>query len=235
MEKLQQLPVHVGIIMDGNRRWAKKRLLPAKAGHTAGAKVFKKIAKYCNNIGLQHLTVYAFSTENWNRTAEEVSALMALFKQYLENTLADFENENMKIKFLGDTSKFSPDIQKLITEIQDGSKDNAGMTLNIAMSYGGRDEIVHASKLLIEDIEHGRLQKEDISERIFGSKLYTENQPDVDLIIRTGGEYRLSNFLLWQAAYAELIVTDKFWPDFKPEDFDTAISEYFSRSKRFGK
>ncbi len=235
MEKLQQLPTHIGIIMDGNRRWAKKHLLPTNAGHTSGAKVFKKIAKYCNKIGLKHLTVYAFSTENWQRAADEVSALMALFKQYLESTLADFENENMKIKFLGDTSKFSPDIQKLVSEIQDGSKNNSGMALNIAMNYGSKDEIIHTAKLLIDDIERGRLQKKDISEKIFQSKLYTENQPDVDLIIRTGGEYRLSNFLLWQAAYAELVVTDKLWPDFKPKDFDAIISEYFSRSKRFGR
>ncbi len=230
----RKLPLHIGIIMDGNGRWAKKRGLPRSAGHKVGASNFRTITKYCSNIGIKYLTVYAFSTENWKRSTEEVNFLMNLFEEYLKEALEDFQDENIKINFLGDTSSFSAKIQELIKEVKDASAKNDGMVLNIAMNYGSRDEITYAAKQIASDVKNGIIEISDINEDLFASKLYTANQPDPDLIIRPSGEYRLSNFLLWQSAYAELVVMDVLWPDFKEKDLERALDEYSSRNRRFG-
>ena len=230
----RKLPLHIGIIMDGNGRWAKKRGLPRSAGHKVGASNFRTITKYCSNIGIKYLTVYAFSTENWKRSTEEVNFLMNLFEEYLKEALEDFQDENIKINFLGDTSSFSAKIQELIKEVKDASAKNDGMVLNIAMNYGSRDEITYAAKQIASDVKNGIIEVSDINEDLFASKLYTSNQPDPDLIIRPSGEYRLSNFLLWQSAYAELVVMDVLWPDFKEKDLERALDEYSSRNRRFG-
>ena len=228
------LPKHIGIIMDGNGRWAKKRGLPRSAGHTVGAAVFKTITRYCSSIGIQYLTVYAFSTENWKRPQDEVGAIMKLFGQYLEDALRDFLNENIIVRFIGDTSAFSPQLQKLIVETEMVSENRTGMVLNIAMNYGGRAEITHAVKLLAEEVKLGSLKLEDIDEDAVSQKMYTTGQPNPDLIIRPSGENRISNFLLWQSAYAEYIFMDVLWPDFKPKDLDRALDEYANRNRRFG-
>lgn len=227
-------PVHLGIIMDGNGRWAKKRGLPRKLGHRAGAKTFRTITKYCSDIGIKYLTVFAFSTENWSRPYDEVNALMILFRQYLNEALSDFKDENIKINFLGGNEKFSPDIRNLIHEVEKSSKNNSGMVLNIAMNYGGRDEIINAVKLMSKKILEKKLSISDISEQTFSKFLYTVDQPDVDLVIRTSGEFRTSNFLIWQSAYAEYIIEDKLWPDFKTDDIDRILKLYSERNRRFG-
>ncbi len=228
------LPKHIGIIMDGNGRWAKKRGLPRSAGHTVGASVFKTITRYCSSIGIQYLTIYAFSTENWKRPQDEVGALIKLFKQYLEDALRDFLNENIKVRFIGDTTAFPSELQNLIAETEEVSVNRTGMVLNIAMNYGGRAEIARAVKLLIQDVKDGVLEPDQIDEDSIAQKLYTAGQPNPDLIIRPSGENRISNFLLWQSAYAEYIVMDILWPDFKPRDLDRALDEYASRNRRFG-
>jgi len=228
------LPKHIGIIMDGNGRWAKKRGLPRSAGHTVGAAVFKTITRYCSSIGIQYLTVYAFSTENWKRPQDEVGAIMKLFGQYLEDALRDFLNENIVVRFIGDTSAFSPQLQKLISETKKVSENRTGMVLNIAMNYGGRAEITRAAKQLAEEVKNGTLELEKIDEDAIAQKLYTAGQPNPDLIIRPSGENRISNFLLWQSAYAEYIFMDVLWPDFKPKDLDRALNEYANRNRRFG-
>lgn len=228
------IPTHLAIIMDGNGRWAKKRGLPRTAGHTVGASNFRTITKYCSKIGIKYLTVYAFSTENWKRPKDEVSALMKLFKEYLEEALTDFMDENIKVIFLGNKKAFSNEIQDLINKVEKESSVKNGMTLNIAMNYGGRDEIVRASKLLASDVQKGIIDIEDITEELFSSKLYTKDQPDPDLIIRPSGEHRISNFLLWQSAYSEYVIMNILWPDFKTEDLESALDEYALRNRRFG-
>ena len=228
------LPVHIGIIMDGNGRWAKNRGLPRTAGHTAGAATFKTITRYAASIGIKYLTVYAFSTENWSRPQTEVGALMKLFKSYLEEALTDFLNENIKVRFLGDTTKFNPELQKLIHDVEDVSSSKTGMVLNLAMNYGGRDDIVYSVRQLAEKVKSGELEPSAIDEAMIGSHLYTEGQPDPDLIIRPSGEQRLSNFMIWQAAYSEFVYLDVLWPDFKKEDLDNCIRIYNERNRRFG-
>ena len=228
------IPTHLAIIMDGNGRWAKKRGLPRTAGHTVGASNFRTITKYCSKIGIKYLTVYAFSTENWKRPKDEVSALMKLFKEYLEEALTDFMDENIKVIFLGNKKAFSNEIQDLIDKVEKESSVKNGMTLNIAMNYGGRDEIVRASKLLASDVQKGIIDIEDITEELFSSKLYTKDQPDPDLIIRPSGEHRISNFLLWQSAYSEYVIMNILWPDFKVENLESALDEYTLRNRRFG-
>ncbi len=230
----QKLPVHLGIIMDGNGRWAKKRGLPRSAGHAAGAQNFRKITRYCSQIGIRYLTVYAFSTENWTRPQEEVSALMRLFRQYLEEALRDFRDDDIVVRFLGDVSAFSAPLRELITETQELSANRSGMVLNIAMNYGGRAELTHAFQVLARRVQEGSLRPEDITEERISSALYTAGQPDPDLIIRPSGEHRTSNFLLWQSAYAEYVIMDILWPDFRPADLDAALREYANRSRRFG-
>lgn len=228
------LPRHVGIIMDGNGRWAKKRGLPRTAGHAAGAAVFKNIVRYSSSIGIQYLTIYAFSTENWKRPAEEVGALIRLFKQYLQDALRDFLNENVKVRFIGDTSVFPPDLQNLIAETTEVSQNRTGMVLNIALNYGGRAEIVHSVRTLAQEVSQGKLKPEEVNEAAIERYLYTAGQPDPDLIIRPSGENRTSNFLLWQSAYSEYLVMDILWPDFKPKNLDWALEEYAKRNRRFG-
>ncbi len=228
------LPRHLGIIMDGNGRWAQKRGLPRSAGHTAGAAVFKTITRYCSSIGIEYLTVYAFSTENWKRPQDEVGALFRLFQQYLEDALRDFLNENIKVKFMGDTTSFPEKLQKLIRDTTEVSKNRTGMVLNIALNYGGRSEITRAVKLLAEEIKEGKLTPEQIDDQSIEQKLYSAGQPDPDLIIRPSGENRVSNFLLWQSAYSEYMVLDILWPDFKSKDLDRILEEYANRNRRFG-
>lgn len=223
------LPTHIAIIMDGNGRWAKKRSLPRTAGHVAGSKNFKDIARYCNKIGLKYLTVYAFSTENWKRPKEEVDNIMKIFKEYLEDA-KNFKDENIKVRFIGERSVLSEDIQRLMKESEDASRDATGLQLNIAINYGGRDEIVHAVKNIIND----KIGADDITEELISNNLYTAGQPDPDFIIRPSGEYRLSNYLIWQAAYSEYWFSDILWPDFKPKDLDKAIDDYNMRNRRFG-
>ncbi len=228
------LPEHIGIIMDGNGRWAKKRGLPRTAGHTAGAQTFRRIARYCSDIGIKHLTVYAFSTENWKRPKEEVDAIMKLFKEYMLEAISDFQDDSIVVKFIGDRSVFSDEMLELIERNENDSKDRDGMVLNIAMNYGGRDEIVHAVKNIATDIKDGKLNVDDIDAQLISDSIYTSGQPDPDLIIRPSGEYRTSNFLLWQSAYAEYCIMDVLWPDFKSEDLDKALIEYAKRNRRFG-
>ena len=228
------LPRHIGIIMDGNGRWAKKRGLPRSAGHAAGAKVFKTIVRYCSRIGIEYLTVYAFSTENWKRPHDEVLTLMGLFKEYLRDALTNFLDENVKVCFLGDTSVFDPQLKELIEDTTRVSEKRTGMVLNIALNYGGRAEIVRAVQLLAEDAQKGLIRPEDISDESIASRLYTAGQPDPDLIIRPSGEKRLSNFMLWQSAYAEYLAMDILWPDFTTKDLEHALDIYAARNRRFG-
>lgn len=230
----QKLPAHIGIIMDGNGRWAKKRALPRSMGHSAGAQTFRKIARYASDIGIKHLTVYAFSTENWRRPQEEVDALMKLFEEYLNEALRDFKDDTIVVKFLGDRTAFSPKLQALINENEEESKDREGMVLNIAMNYGGRDELVTATKKIAERVSKGELSLDDINAELISDSIYTAGQPDPDLIIRPSGEFRISNFLLWQSAYAEYFISDKLWPDFTTDDLDKAIAEFSTRNRRYG-
>ena len=228
------LPSHIGIIMDGNGRWAKKRGLPRKAGHRQGAKTFRTITRYCSDIGIKYLTVYAFSTENWKRPQEEVDALMSLFKSYLNEALEDFKDDSIVVKFIDDKSGFNDELRELMIENEESSKDRDGMVLNIAMNYGSRDEIVRAVRNISEDVRNGKISSDDITENLFSNYLYTAGQPDPDLIIRPSGEYRISNFMLWQAAYTEFVIMNKLWPDFEKSDLDEAINIYSQRNRRFG-
>lgn len=229
------LPEHIGIIMDGNGRWAKKRGMPRMEGHRAGAKNFRVITRYCNRIGVKVLTVYAFSTENWRRPTEEVDALMKLFYDYLVEALRDFREENIRTRFIGDVSAFSPRLQQLIAEAEELSADKTGLVLNIAMNYGGRAELATAIRSIAADAAEGKISPEQIDEAMVDSRLYTAGQPDPDLIIRPSGEYRTSNFLLWQSAYSEYVFMDDIlWPDFTTDDLERAIDIYSARNRRYG-
>ena len=228
------LPAHVGIIMDGNGRWAKKRLQPRTLGHRAGAQNFRTITRYASKLGIKYLTVYAFSTENWSRPAEEVGALLRLFKDYLEEALRDFMEENIRVRFIGDVSAFPQELRKLIAEVEEASAPKTGMVLNLAMNYGGRAEILRGARAFAQEVLAGLCQPEDLTEERFDRYLYTAGQPAPDLIIRPSGEQRVSNFLLWQCAYAEFVYFDILWPDFKPQDLDRALEIYRSRQRRFG-
>lgn len=228
------IPEHVGIIMDGNGRWAKKRGMPRSVGHKYGAENFRKITRYISKTGVKILTLYAFSTENWKRPMEEVNALMKLFYQYLVDSLTDFREDDIKVVFIGDRSAFNPKLIELINETEEVAKDRKGMLLNIAMNYGSRDEILRAVKSLCSDVKDNKINIDDITCDDIASRLYTGGEPDPDLIIRTGGENRLSNFMLYQAAYSEFYSTDTLWPDFKADDFDKAIIEFNKRNRRYG-
>ncbi|MBQ6412112.1 MAG: isoprenyl transferase [Ruminococcus sp.] len=229
-----QLPEHIGIIMDGNGRWAKKRGLPRSAGHTAGAQTFRKIARYCSDIGIKYLTVYAFSTENWRRPSDEVDALMRLFKDYLQEAIRDFKDDSIVLRFLGDRSAFSPELLSLMNENEEESRERDGMVLNIAMNYGGRAELVTAIRDMANEVKDGSLDPAAITEELVSQHLYTKGQPDPDLIIRPSGENRTSNFLLWQSAYAEYVIMDVLWPDFTQDDLNRALIEFAKRNRRFG-
>lgn len=234
MAEFENLPLHIGIIMDGNGRWAKKRGLPRKMGHRAGAEAFKKIATYANKIGIRYMTMYVFSTENWKRPKDEVDAIIGLLRNYLVE-VDNYRDQNFRIRFLGDLSAFDADIQQKMEEIRSESANNTGLTLNLAINYGGRDEIVHAARKLAEQVKAGVLQPEQITEASITENLYAGDEPDVDLIIRPSGEYRLSNFLIWQSAYAEYVFMDEIlWPDFKPAHLDQALLAYQKRNRRFG-
>jgi len=233
MENNITIPKHIGIIMDGNGRWAKKRMLPRNMGHKKGAEVFQDITRYCNELGLESVTFYAFSTENWKRPAEEVNGIMSLLKEYLIKAF-DYEKENNRVVFLGDKSAFSGELLELMLDIEEKTKDRTGMTLNIALNYGARNEIVSATKSIAEKVKNGQLAVDDITEDVFSDHLYTKGQPDPDFILRPSGEKRISNFLLWQIAYSEFVYMDVLWPDFTRKDLDEAIIEFNRRNRRFG-
>lgn len=233
MENNITIPKHIGIIMDGNGRWAKKRLLPRNMGHKKGAEVFQDITRYCNQLGLEAVTFYAFSTENWKRPQEEVDGIMRLFKQYLIEAF-DYEKENNKVVFLGDKSAFNDELRNLMLEIEEKTADRTGMILNIAINYGSRSEIVNACRQIAQQVKDGNMDVSDIDEQVFSDYLYTKKQPDPDFILRPSGEKRISNFLLWQCAYSEFVYMDVLWPDFTRKDLDRAIEEFNRRNRRFG-
>lgn len=227
-------PEHIAIIMDGNRRWARKQNLAVKGGHKRGAETLEKIAKYCNKIGIKYLTVYAFSTENWKRSKEEVGALMLLLKNYLSDFSKRADTENIKIKVLGDISPLDKGLQKSIEKAIERTKANTGLTLNIAFNYGGRDEITRAVKAIATKVKNNEINIDDIDEQLISDNLYTKNQPDPDLLIRTSGEIRTSNFLPWQLAYTEFCFVEKYWPDFEEGDLLETIHIYQKRNRKFG-
>ncbi len=231
---MERLPRHIAIIMDGNGRWAKRRHVPRSAGHAAGAETLRQIATCVKDLGIPYLTVYAFSTENWKRSKEEVDAIMGLLKNYLQETLRDMEKNRFHMTFLGDLAPLDPELRALCVQVEEVSSVYSDRQMNICFNYGGRDEIIHAAKAFAADCVAGRADPERLTEQEFAGYLYTKDIPDPDLIIRPSGEQRLSNFLLWQAAYAELYYTDIFWPDFKKRDLLEAIRTYQLRSRRFG-
>ncbi len=228
-----KLPDHVGFIMDGNGRWAKKRGLPRSFGHREGAKQFKKIVRYCKDIGLKNISFYAFSTENWQRPAEEVNTIMELFRDYIVD-VRNFLSENTRMIFLGDKSAFDEDLQEKMIKLEEDTAKYDEMTLMMAVNYGGRDEITHAARILADKAAKGEIKPEDITEQSISDNLYTAGFPDVDLLIRPSGEQRISNYLIWQCAYAEFYYTDVLWPDFTPDELDKALAEYARRNRRFG-
>ena len=230
----KNLPKHIAIIMDGNRRWAKKRGKPASFGHKEGAKTLEKIVRYCNKIGIGYITVYAFSTENWKRTQEEVSALMSLFQSYLDDYSKRADSENIKVKIIGKRDGLSERMKKSIDKCMERTKNNTGITFNIALNYGGRDELLSAIKNIAEQVKEKNIKIEDITEKMISENLYTKGQPDPDLLIRTSGELRLSNFLPWQSVYTEFMFIEKNWPEFTEEDIDEAIKVYQKRNRKFG-
>ena len=232
-ENKQPVPRHIAIIMDGNGRWAKNRGLPRTAGHAAGAESFRKIANYCRTLGVEYLTVYAFSTENWKRSADEVSGIMRLLGNYLKEALRDMEKNRVRFCFFGDLSRLSPKLQKLCEEAQNKSSDY-DVQVNFCLNYGGRDELVRAARLFAQDVSEGKRQPEELTEEMLSSYLYSKDVPDPELIIRPSGELRTSNFLLWQSAYSEYVFMNVLWPDFGPEDLDEAITQYNRRNRRFG-
>ena len=229
---MDRLPRHIAIIMDGNGRWAKKRGLPRTAGHAVGAETFRRVATHCKDLGVEYLSVYAFSTENWKRPKEEVDAIMGILETYLHEAIETMERDRVKMKFFGDISVLSPKLQDLIAETEQISDTFDGVQVNMCVNYGGRSEIIRAAELWAKDRDAG--DTEELTEEKFGSYLYSAGVPDPDLIIRPSGEYRLSNFLMWQSAYSELYFTDVLWPDFDERELDKAIIEYQQRDRRYG-
>ena len=227
-------PRHIAIIMDGNGRWAKKRGLPRTAGHAAGAEAFRRIANYCRTLGVEYLTVYAFSTENWKRSEDEVSSIMKLLGNYLREALRDMEKNHVRFRFFGDLSRLSPELQQLCLDAQDRSAGFGDVQVNFCLNYGGRDELVKASQAFARDVSAGKYTPEDLTEDLLSKYLYSVGVPDPELIIRPSGEMRTSNFLLWQSAYSEYVFLNVLWPDFGPDDLDEAIREYHRRNRRFG-
>ena len=230
----ENIPKHIAIIMDGNRRWAKSKGLPSAIGHKKGAETLEKIVRHANKIGIKYITVYAFSTENWKRAEEEVKALMLLFQNYIDKYSKIADTENIKVNFLGDFSAFTEKLQKGIQDCMNNTKNNTGTVFSIAMNYGGRNEILNAVKQIAKEVKEEKIEIDDISERTISEHLYTKNIPDPDLLIRTSGEMRTSNFLPWQLVYSEFLFVDKFWPDFNEDDLDNAILEYQKRNRKFG-
>ena len=227
-------PVHIAIIMDGNRRWAKKKMLPVKLGHKQGAETLKKIVRYANKIGLKYISVYAFSTENWKRSEEEVNDLMFLLESYLDDFAKEADTENIVIKVIGRREELSERLLDKIDKTVERTKDNTGTVFSIALNYGGRDEIVHSVKEISKKVLDGTVKVEDIDEKMISENLYTNYMPDPDLLIRTSGEIRTSNFMPWQIVYSEYLFVEKLWPDFEESDLDDAIKEYQKRNRKFG-
>ena len=230
----RSLPNHIGIIMDGNGRWAKNHNRPRTYGHSQGSAKFREITRYCDSIGLKYLTVYAFSTENWRRPQSEVAAIMKIFKEYMEEALSDFTNENIVIRFIGDRSPLAPELVDLMNRCEQATKDKTGLVCNIAVNYGGRQEIVFAAQRIAQKCLDGLISPSDITEDMISSHTYTAGQNDPDLIIRPSGEKRISNFLIWQSAYTEYYFDDILWPDYTVEALEEAISEFNKRNRRFG-
>ena len=228
------LPVHVAIIMDGNRRWAKQRELDIKVGHKEGAKTLEKIVRYAKKVGIKYITVYAFSTENWKRSEDEVGALMLLLQAYLDSYAKRADTEGIKVKVLGDISALPKGMQSTIGKLEERTKDNTDINFNIALNYGGRDEIVKAVRKIAEKVKEDEIKIEDINEEIISNNLYTSGMPDPDVVVRTSGEMRTSNFLPWQIVYSEFIFVEKNWPDFNEEDLDKVIEIYQKRNRKFG-
>ncbi len=226
-------PRHIAIIMDGNGRWARKRGLPRTAGHSAGAEAFRRIANYCRTLGVEYLTVYAFSTENWKRSQEEVGGIMLLLRRYLEEAIRDMTKNRVRFRFFGDLSRLSPQLQKLCYDAENQSAEY-DVQVNFCLNYGGRDEIVRAARAFAAQVAEGKRKPEELTEELFSSYLYSAGVPDPELIIRPSGELRTSNFLPWQSAYSEYVFMDVLWPDFGPQDLDKAIEEYHRRNRRFG-
>ena len=234
MKENQIMPKHIAIIMDGNRRWAKGKMLPVKLGHKQGAETLKKVVRHANKIGLEYITVYAFSTENWKRSKEEVDSLMSLLENYLDDFAKEADTENIVIRVLGDLTALSESLQDSIKRTIERTKNNTGTIFNIALNYGGRNEIVNAVREISKEVQTGNLKIEDIDENIISEHLYTKKDPDPDLLIRTSGELRLSGFLPWQTVYSEFIFLEKLWPDFTTEDLDNAIEVFIKRNRKFG-
>ena len=229
-----KIPQHVAIILDGNGRWAKAKGMPRNYGHTAGAKNVETVCKAANELGIKYVTMYAFSTENWNRPDSEVDALMKLLESYLKNCIKTADKNNMRVRIIGDMHRLSEKFHKRIKELEEASKNNTGLNLTIAINYGSRDEMIRGMKKMIEDHDNGKLNLDDINEQVFSNYLDTADIPDPDLMIRTSGEQRLSNYLLWQLAYSEFYFTDVPWPDFHKEELIQAIEAYNNRDRRFG-
>lgn len=234
LSNFENLPVHIAIIPDGNGRWAKKRGLPRSTGHRQGSDSLKQIVKYCAKIGIKYLTTYVFSTENWKRPKEEVDSLMNLLQEFLSRAHEELSGSNIRINVIGDTTKLSKSLSDEILKVEDMTRNNTGLQFNIALNYGGRDEIISAIKKICQDVKDGKLEVDSINEKVVSSKLYTYNIPDPDLVIRTAGEKRISNFLLWQLAYSELWISDVLWPDFTEQHLIEAINEYQKRERRYG-
>lgn len=234
MQEINNLPSHIAIIMDGNRRWAKNHKLDVRLGHKKGAETLEKIVRYANKIGIKYLTVYAFSTENWKRSKEEVGALMLLLQNYLDDFAKRADTENIKINMLGTKENLSKGLLKSIENAINKTKNNTGIIFNVAFNYGGRDEIVNAVKKIADNIKNGEINPDEITEELIAENLYTKNMPDPDLLIRTSGEIRTSNFLPWQLVYSEFYFTEKLWPDFSENDLDEAILEFNKRTRKFG-
>ena len=233
MEK-SNLPNHIAIIMDGNRRWAREKGLDIRLGHKEGAKTLEKIVRYAKKIGIKYITVYAFSTENWKRSEEEVGALMLLLQSYLDSYAKRADTEGIKVKVLGDVSVLSSGMQASIKKLHERTKNNTEITFNIALNYGGRDEIVNAVKRITKQIQDNEINIEDITEKLISDNLYTKGMPDPDIVVRTSGELRTSNFLPWQIVYSEFMFFDKNWPDFSEEDLDKVVELYQKRNRKFG-
>ena len=236
MSQIEKLapPRHIAIIMDGNGRWAKKRGLPRTAGHKAGAESFRRIANYCRTLGVEYLTVYAFSTENWHRSEEEVGGIMKLLAAYLKEALRDMQKNHVRFRFFGDLSRLSPDLQRLCLEAQEKSSEFDEVQVNFCLNYGGRDEIVRAVRRYAADVASGKCDADALTEDMFGGYLDSAGVPDPELVIRPSGELRTSNFLPWQTVYSEFVYMNVLWPDFGPSDLDSAIEEYHRRNRRFG-
>lgn len=234
VQKDRPVPKHIAIILDGNGRWASKRGLPRTAGHAAGSENFRRIATYCKNIGVDYLTIYAFSTENWKRSQEEVSAIMGLLKQYLFEALDEMEKDHIRLRFFGDLSRLAPELQELAQKTLETSKKYDGFQTNVCLNYGGRDEIVRAARAFAQKCVAGECTPESLNEQVFSSYLDSAGIPDPELIIRPSGELRVSNFLLWQSAYSEYYFTDVLWPDFTEEELEKAIASFNRRNRRFG-